>query len=146
MAITALNIGETRDYISRLDPHHPDKKDADVSKATKWKLRTLDARVYGYLKDQLTDIGYDGSGNPIQRTHANRMYLETVRFGLVDWANFKDHTGKEMRLVTVQQRIGNVTYDVLHDDVLGQIPDAVITELAIEIRKGNTLTEDDAKN
>lgn len=146
MAITALNTGETRDYISRLDPHHPDKKDADVSKATKWKLRTLDSRVYGYLKDQLTDIGYGPDGQPYQRTHAHRMYLETVRFGLVDWANFKDADGKEVRYVTVQRKIGNVTYDVIHDDIVGLIPDEIIVELAIQIREGNTLTEADAKN
>lgn len=159
MAINALSLASTREYISRLDPHHPDKaKDyqgqyipagttvPDPKKATRWKLGTLDSRVYGYLRDITTEIVQTDDGQASRRLAVNKMYREAVRFGLRGWENFKDHRGKEVERVTEEFTLGGKVYVVLTDKVLDVIPGEVIAELGQAIRDGNEVTEDEAKN
>lgn len=146
MSIRALSLASTREYVSTLDPHHPDRKNADPAKATKWQLGTLDSRLYGYLRDITTEIVQTEDGQAARRLAVNKMYREAVRFGLRGWSNFKDERGREIERKTEEFALGGQVYVVLTDAVLNLIPGDVIADLGAEIKRGNELTEDDAKN
>ncbi|RLA87314.1 MAG: hypothetical protein DRG40_00700 [Deltaproteobacteria bacterium] len=135
MAIKALRLGETWEYVSKFDP--------DKENPTVWILGTLDSEVYSLLMDELAVYRVEGGQpEPDMKLNYFERNLRTVQYGLKGWKNFKDEKGKEIPFET--ERRGK--HEVVRADLVRRIPFPVIQELAEEILKANTLTEEEAKN
>lgn len=137
MAIKGLRLGETWEYISKLDP--------DPDNPTVWVLGTLDSEVYSRLMDQLAVYRVNPArpdAEPEMKLNAFERNLRTVQYGLRGWRNFLDDKGREIpfRTERVQGR------EVVPMELVRQIPFPVLDELARAIVEGNTLTEEEGKN
>ncbi len=140
MAIQAIDLNETHDYIS--------KYDSGESK-TVWKLGALDSRI----KKQIEDVAWEYEANPNAPGDATakasfnigKTELELVQFGLKGFENFQDN-GRLVYYDTEVKTIGSRAYHVLKGDILGKIPGNVIKELSEEIKRINNVSEEERKN
>lgn len=138
--ITALDINITREY-SLLD-------DKDSPK-TIFMLGALDAILASYLIDNA--IIYKRPGPDQEPTTdvilLNRWrQLEIVRFGIKGWKHFSTAAGKEATFATKEFEIPNVgKRQGLTDDSLNYLK-PYIAELALEITRDNTISEEEEKN
>jgi hypothetical protein len=142
MSIRALNVTATRRYVLKIDP------DRGTPNETVFRLKMLDSRDTGYLRDSMIAAVPDES-SPNGETYTVRnghLASETVAFGLSGFERFLDDAGDEVEFRTHARRLGNVSYDVVHSDILRVLPPAAIEELAIAIRTGSKLDETTAKN
>ncbi len=141
MAITAVDVGKTRDYIAKNDP--------DRENPTVWKLGILDARIKSYLEDAATsfEFGAGGAEGQAKTTlNLNAQAVEIVRFGLKGFSNFVDVDGKEVKFDTIARAVGGKSYNVVAESVLSLIPYNTIKELAKDIQKDNEFSEQEEKN
>ncbi|WP_349621640.1 hypothetical protein [Azospirillum argentinense] len=143
MAIRALSLTSTRRYESKYDPARgtPD--------ATVFVIGTLDSRIYGRLRDLATRVNVDRNRPDDEvSTSVNlaEVAYETVAYGLRGIERFVDDAGDEVRFRTKRRYHGGQHYDAVDDEVLKQLPQQVISELAEEIGRDNELTEAEAKN
>lgn len=141
MAIQAIDLTETQDYVSKLD--------TDDGEKTIWKLGALDSRI----KKQIEDVAWEYEANPNAPGDAKakasfnigKTELEFVQFGLKGFTNFQNN-GKQVYYDHEQKNIGGKAYHVLKSDILGIIPGDVIKELAEEIKRINNVSEEERKN
>lgn len=141
MAIQAIDLTETHDYISKLDTGEGEK--------TIWKLGALDSRI----KKQIEDVAWEYEANPNSPGDARakasfnigKTELEFVQFGLKGFVNFQNN-GKQVYYDHEIKQVGNRSYHVLKADILGIIPGDVIKELADEIKRINNVSEEERKN
>jgi polyisoprenoid-binding protein YceI len=143
MPITGISLSAERAYESELD----DAK--GTPEATKFTLGTLDSRVYGRLKDSATSIHLDPSKAEEQSVtttiNSNDVAFNTVVYGLRGWENFMVD-GEPVKFKTAKRTHGQHSYTVADPELVKLIPQAVLLELAEQIRKDNDLDEDEAKN
>ncbi len=140
MAIQAIDLNETQDYIS--------KYDTGESK-TIWKLGALDSRI----KKTIEDVAWEYEANPNAPGDAKakasfnigKTELEFVQFGLKGFENFQNK-GKQVYHATDTKIVSGKTYHVLKDDILRIIPGDVIRELADKIKEINNVGEEERKN
>lgn len=142
MALQGLTKASTRLFESAKDP------DKGNPNATRFKLAFIDSFVTAYLKDKLTSFEADPNDatKVVSVYSPNEIHIETVRFGLKGWENFKDEEGNDIEFKTVKRRMGGRSYDVVSDELLGNLPMSLIEELAVEIRRLNIVTVAEAKN
>ncbi len=143
MAITALTLSATKNYVSDLDPA---KKD-NPEHATNFVLGAIDTFVNSHVFDRALEFK-QGESNNVQSAgiKMNEMDVETVRFGLKDIKNLKDGDGNDIPFTTQVRVILGKTYNVVSEEILRILPLGVQRELAREIRNINTLTKAEAKN
>lgn len=147
MAIKALDLNKTRDYVSKFD---------DGDEPTVWKIGVLSSRDVGQIRDSVTTISFKtgADGNMADEdisTNISRskMNFEAVRRGLKGWENFIGVDGNAIPSKLVIRDVGNgVKKSVVPNEVLDQIPLPVVEELAEQIM-GDNMREDEegeAKN
>ncbi len=141
MGITALDLSEMIDYVSKLDKDEP---------KTVWKLGVLDTRI----RKQLEDVGLEyevdpnqpGSGKAKTSLNLCKSELDFVAFGLKGFENFRKADGKQVYFKTDQRGVNGKVYYVVAEEILKIIPSNIITELATKIRDLNTVSEEEIKN
>lgn len=143
MPIVGLAVDAERDFQSSYDPEK-DKPDASV-----FIIGTLDSRIFGRIRDQLTEFTASADAGTKQASASvkkNEVDFLTVQYGLRGWRNVQAHDGQALDFTTVNDNRFGKNYKIVSAQVLRQIPSAVITELATEIIGTNALDEDDVKN
>lgn len=144
MAIKALRLTGTFDFQSSLDPAK------DTPEASVFTLRVLDSRVMGQIRDSAMALGtaddmrIDPRRSTILNVHESNF--KTAQFGIVGWRNVQDENGNDLKFETVKRLVGSTTYDVADPEVLRQLPQEVIDEIALRIKEGNSVTAVEAKN
>ena len=116
MAIQAIDLMETQDFVSKYD---------SGENPTTWKLGALDSRI----KKIIEDVAWEYSANPNAPGDAKatasfnigKTELEFVQFGLKGFENFQAN-GKQVYHATEQKNINGKAYHVLKDDLLRQTP------------------------
>lgn len=121
--ITAISINETVDYVSKFDKDEP---------KTIWKIATLNSDIFGRIETKLS----------------NNMeaMIEVVKFGLKDFAHFKDRLGNDLKPDFVTTQVGGIDYKVLSNVTINALPIDLIIELGGLILKNSKLTEEEQKN
>jgi len=139
MAITAISIGQTWEFISKYDP--------DRENPTVFVLQVLPARVLAHLQDEATvfEVG-DNPNERATKLRLNATDYEIVRFGLADIRNLRDEHGQEIKFSTERVNRWGKSYTVASHQILDRLPQVVIKELAEEILQKNTLSEGERKN
>lgn len=146
MAI-AFDINETREYILKTDRELPSEQQ------TIFLIGTLDALISNHLKDgslafKMSEQGPDAKADIAYNSNFSAM--EKVRFGLKEWKNLLDKTGKE---ILFDERIYRKSFAVpkcgnrtgLTDIALNLIK-PYLKELASEVENENWLSELAEKN
>ncbi len=159
MAITALNVAATKEYISHFDPLYTREGSPDPN-ATSFTLRALDSYMDAHVqsmsisyktvipedvdKEKLTvkELGQYTS----KKTDLYAMFLETVRLCLKGWKNFKDSDGNEIAFKTIQENIKGRMYDVVSPELMARLPQIVVQELYMQINMISVFSETDRKN
>lgn len=156
MAIKALDLGKTTNFISKLDRGDD---------PTTWVLGTLSSRDKGAIRDSATSFSFSNDdlervrnkesgkaegegekGTVDTKIEKSKMNFEAVRRGLKGWENFLGTDGNAIPFKMVLRDVGNgVTKNVVPSDLMDQIPLAVIDELAEEILKDDA-GDQDGKN
>lgn len=134
MALFALNLASTRDYESGSDP------DKGTPGATVFKLGTIDSRVMAMLRDDAVTHGAAGT-YIASRTQEFRV----VQHGLRGVKNFASDKGP-IELTMIDVSVHGTKYAIVDPAVIAQFDPALIEELAAEIRSGNTVSKEEAKN
>lgn len=143
MPIIGLSLDATRDYESIYDSAK------GTPEATVFTLGTLDSRVFGLLKDMAASVMVDPTSESTEvhtSINSNDVAFQTVCFGLKNWENFQDDKGKAIRFKKKSRNLGAHSYMVADPDLVRLIPEAIISELAEQIRLGNELSQVEAKN
>lgn len=140
---TGIYTSETKKYVSKYDP--------DKANPTVFLLGTLDPFIDAYIKDK-TSRFESSSAHPdeeaVLKLDFSTRNLLQVKFGLRGIENLLDPETKQVLKVDLEKiSIDGRNYQVIPDKVLAVIADPVlIGELADEIRKINTLTQEERKN
>jgi hypothetical protein len=141
MAIVGISFEETKEYIS--------KYDCDKDNPTKWIIGVLDSEMYGIIRDKLVTYKVN-EGKPAEapevRMNLSTRNREAVKFGLKGVANFLDKKKNEIPFGTKKINFAGRQIEVVSDLFLNRIPADIVDELAEEILKENTLSEETAKN
>ncbi len=142
MALVGLTKAATVKYESQYDPQRGNEG------ATVFQLGTLDCFVAAYLQDNMAEFTPDLSDASGVRTvtKINQSRIDVVRFGLKGWENFKDQDGNDIAFRTVKKSLMGREYQVVPDELLAMLDPKVVTELAIKIRRANTVSEEEEKN
>ena len=144
MPIVGLAIDAERDFQSKYDPDRG-KEDASV-----FIIGTLDSRIFGRIRDNLTEFRASAESQLNQQASAsvkkNEVDFLTVQYGLRGWRNVHKHDGEALEFTTVNDNRFGKNYKIVSSQVLRQIPSSVISELAEEIVGSNALDEDEIKN
>lgn len=142
MALIAIDITETREYISEYDPEKNNKE-----KATVFELGVLSYRVESLIKDKYQYFTQEKeSGDYRLGANINARAKDIVRFGLKGVKNFVDSNGKEVRFDTKSESLGGVNYSVVTDGFLDKLGAKVVLELSEAILNENKLSEEGLKN
>jgi len=142
MAIQAIDLTETQDYISKYDIGEDGQK-------TTWKLGALDTRI----KKTIEDIAWEYEANPNAPGDAKakasfnmgKTELQFVQFGLKGFDNFMGK-GRQIYFETEVKNVNGKAYHVLKSEILGIIPGDVLKELAEKIKEINNVSEEERKN
>jgi hypothetical protein len=143
MAIKALNLSAVRVYESRYDP------DRGTKDASRFTIGALDSRTSGRIRDQATRFVVDpnAADEEVETViNTSEVNYQRVQYGLKGFENFRDDQDNDIEFRTQIKRHGSVPYTIVSDATMKLIPDALITELADEIVRGNELTATEAKN
>lgn len=133
MSIIGISKSEIQEHISDRDEFKTESEGATV-----WILGSLDVNVRARIGDRamVMEQGEEGTRFFVQ---GGTRTIDTVRFGLKGWRNFKDDKGNQFVFVTRILVIAGEPYDVVTDECLGFIPPIVLNELAQKILEHNSL-------
>lgn len=136
--VIARSVSETFPYVCEDDRKLP------VEQQTTFHLRRLPATV-GMALDNLHEA--TAAGQVTLRVGDQRIV--TLQAGLAGWENLNDSSGQPVMFEShrgVRSVYGITIKDPAKVEMIDLLPEDVAEELAEAIRKGNTLTRDDAKN
>lgn len=162
MALYALTLSDTVEYVSDLDPckksqqvpvdpEDPSKGSKTVTDidegATLFMLRPLDCFLNAHIYDNASSItGREGSEEVGIKTRVNQTNLDAVRFGLSGFKNFTDRKGTAVRFTTVNEFVNGREYTVASPDVMNCLGIRLIQELARKIKEISEVSEQQSKN
>lgn len=160
MALIGITRADTFDYVSETDPCRktiriPDEEHGEGTReevlveegATVFELGVLDVFLMGMIYDKSTSITrHEGSEDVGFQTRVNQTNIETVRFGLKGWRNFKNATGDDIPFVTEKRFVNGREYLQAADACLNALGIRLIRELGQEIKAKSEVTGHDAKN
>jgi hypothetical protein len=140
--LIALDLTKVREYVSRYD---------SGEKKTIFKLGVIDSITRAGIRDkrfEWTGAADSVAGlQPQMKSNIHKVNVEYVRYGLRGWENFVNERGEPVQFETESEvGPGGVVRTVVKESLLQLIPSHIIDELADEIARDNTLTEDDQKN
>lgn len=139
MALTGINIFETKDYISR---HDTDKENPTV-----FKVGHLDAFISSEIEDSAAKVNISSNEENEITVKERQKEIMAIKFGLKGWENFLDpRTGKSMEFQTKSLAKNGKNYNVVSDHCLAVIPALVRKELADEILGISHLSLDEKKS
>lgn len=146
MAVKALNITDTKEFISK---HDDARTEADG--ATVWVIGALDSATMGRIRDSSTVVSMGGDDAEDGRFETavamNRMNAEAVAAGLRGFRNFLDPvTSDAVTYKTVERDFPGGKRRVVHPDVMRVIPLDVIADLAAAVRGFNEAAEGEPGN
>lgn len=129
MAFVALNLSDTVDFQSSLDPNRG-KEGAAI-----FKIGAIPTRIFAKIKDQGSNFVLDDKapGGVNAEFTFNDTATEMVRYGLKGIKGFKDGNGNDLEYKTQKMKVGNSLVEALHDDLMDVLPLELIRELAMEI-------------
>lgn len=141
--LTGINLAETKEYKSKLDP--------DLENPTIFKIGVLDTFIKSYLEDKGASFEFDQQNpetspvNAIVKDAQNRILI--VKLGVKEVINFIDPaTEKPVQFNLTRMAIGGKSYDVLPDRVINLFSQDLIKELSTVIMGANKLKETEEKN
>jgi hypothetical protein len=140
MGIIAFDITATREYVLQEDTHEPH---------TTFLIGHLDTALRNHLEDKTTSFGVnkDGADSPATvQLDLSRRNCEIVRFGVKGWQHFVDKDGRDIDFAQVSVAVPGVGNRKGLSDRLLDFLQPYIAELAGEVMKANTLTEEEEKN
>lgn len=143
MSIKAVNLTKTIDKQLSIDAAF------GTDEATVFTIGALDGRVMSVIKDKATALPVSAFSNPegaMASLNMNQTNFELVVFGLKGWRNFKDDDGKEIPFKTIVNLLGNKSYVTADPDLVAQLPDEAVAELANMIMDINSIDETERKN
>ena len=139
--LTGINIYETRNYKSKLDP--------DTQNPTIFKIGVLDQQIKDWIEDQATsyEISSPNPNEPAKATLSyNRRNTLAVKFGLKGLENFIDPKTKQpVKFDTINLSKFGKNYQVVTDEIISMFPRELIRELAGVILNENTLSGEEIK-
>ena len=150
MALIAMTIADTVDYVSDKDPSKTYKDvpiDAeDASKGTKkvavigegatvFKISPLDVFLMGHIYDNASVMtGKQGSDEVGITTRMNQTNIEAVRHGLKGFSNFTDAQGNAILFASQKAVVNGRPYTIVADVTMNQLGIQLIQELANQIK------------
>lgn len=162
MAIKALTLSDTFEYVSDMDPSKVkvtidvdpnDPKKGTVEDflikegATYFGLKPLDVFLMGHIYDTANLMtGRQGVTEVQMMTRINQTNIDAVRFGLAYFKNFKDDDGNDCKVKTVKVQVNGREYDAVSDDTLKLLSIKLIQELAEKIKDASEVDKDEEKN
>lgn len=162
MAIKALTLSDTFEYVSDsdpskvrttvdVDPKDPAKGTKEVVEikdgATVFGLKPLDVFLMGYIYDNASSLtGRQGSEEVGIHTKVNQTNVEAVRFGLAYFKNFKDDAGNDIKVKTVKASVNGREYDAASDDTIRLLGNRLVAELALQIKEKSEVGAEAEKN
>jgi hypothetical protein len=162
MALIALTVSDTVEYVSNLDPAKTkvkvpvdplDLSKGEVSKtvigeaATTFNLSPLDVFLMGYIYDNASTLsGKQGDDTVGIHTRMNQTNIDTVRHGLRGFTNFCDAKGNQIKFKTQKAVVNGRSYDVVHDDLMNVFGVRLIAELSDEIKRVSEVMAGEEKN
>ncbi len=139
--ITALNLNDTIKYVLKSDTVEP---------KTEWILGMLDTRIRKKIEDMSWnyEASPDAPGSAKATTTFNfgAAELEYIMFGLKGFNNFVDSKGNPIKYKATQKIVNGQSYFVVDESIIKIIPENVVKELAGEIKKLNSIKEEEVKN
>ncbi len=142
MAIQAINSDAVRQFVSTRDPDYGRWRAGAANSATVFSLRTLSAGELYEILDATQEI-VTGSGRPAVRVNLNRRNWRLVESALVGWHNLSDERGNPLAF---EFSSASARRPHAAERCLDALASWVIRELAQEILRDSTLSEDDVKN
>lgn len=140
MSLKAIDLNEVKDFVMPGDKDNP----------TVFKIGALDTSIRSKIEDEATSFsvspGANSSGEASTQLKIAHKNLQLVRFGLKGFKNFLDAKSKPIQFKTETYNLLGRSYEVIASSLLDIIPMNVISRLAAEIKKENTLTEKEIKN
>jgi len=143
MALTGINVFETRQYVSKKDP---DKQNPTVFEIG---VLTSDIRSYIENKVQSYEFARDGGnkGPATARLNLTLRNMLVCKFGIKKITNLIDpQTQKPVEFDTTSIPISGKNYNGVSDALLEMLGPDLRLELATEIMGENNLSEDEIKN
>jgi hypothetical protein len=153
MAVKALTLGETFEYVSEKDPCKVKQTieivEGDPSKgtiddwvikegATVFGLKPLDVFLMGYIYDNANTLtSRQGSDVVGIQTRINASNIDAVRFGLAYFKNFQLPDGSEAKVSFVDRNVNGRDYKAASDDTLQLLGIQLIQELAEKIGRAS---------
>ena len=122
----------------------PDNSESENWKPTIWKLKCLDSRILGVLKDKVTKltINPNAPGDDVGTlVNQNQYYFQVVQLALDEPDNFESGVSYG----TMKMNIGGKSYVVATPEYVETIPDYVLAELAEVVIDGNSLSDTEGK-
>jgi hypothetical protein len=162
MALVALTVHDTVEYVSDLDPaktketvpvdpNDPSKgtetRETIADGATVFLLRPLDVFLMGHIYDNASVIsGKQGDDTVGIHTRINQTNIDAVRHGLAGFKNFMDRYGNPVRFKTQKTIVNGREYQVVHDDIMNMLGVRLIAELAQKIKDISEVSANEEKN
>jgi hypothetical protein len=139
MAIKAFTLSSVKTIESEQDEAR------GTAEATKFTIGAIDAFVSAYISDRsFTFVDGATAENAVAQMKIAESNIDTVRFGLKGWENFKAADGADLPFKTTERVVIGKKYTVLADDCLAVMELDLIRELANAIKKINEVTKEDA--
>jgi len=157
-----MSVADSIRYVSDMDPaktkvwvhvnpDDPESPKNEVEKieadATIFHLGALDVFLMGHIYDNASSLtGREGSDEVGIHTRVQQTNLETVRFGLKGWENFKAADGSDLKYTTTKLNKNGRSYVTASDEVLNALGVQLIQELAGKIKELSTVSKAQSKN
>jgi len=162
MALVGVTPGAVREYQSKLDPAR------GTPQATVFKIGSIPTRVKAKLRDRMSrfnadamafagfaESSKDGDGDSVGgpgkldvafQIPTSEIAIETVRHGLKGWANYKDEQGNDIPFKTQTAIEDGAKCAVVHESCIERMELELILELAEEIDRVNSVSENERGN
>ncbi len=145
MAVIALTLSETKEYISSTDPAHPDNDNKDGT-PTMFLLGTMPSRLNAMLKDNSTKFLVGSESENITADFSpHYAAFDRVRLGVRGWKNYQDASGSEVEFKTESISINGYKYKAITGEVMDRLPISLIQELSMALETFNTPAAEDLK-
>jgi hypothetical protein len=142
MALTGINIFETKRFISKLEK--------DKENPTVFHLGLLDPILRAEFEDEslIFEKSSSNPNDPAKATIARSGFnIKVVRFGLKGMDNFLDpRTNKPVPFETVSVSIKGKNYNIASEQIVKMLGKKLTEELAEEILSENIFSEEEEKN
>jgi len=134
--IDPIGIGLTKEYTLKSDKKNP----------TIWIIGAIDSMMAQKVASKIGRVEMvKGQPEFVPDEDIANHDFKLVKYGLKGFRNFKIK-GEEVKFKTIKENFFDREVEVVHDDILKQIPLFAIHEIAMEIWGSNIVKEEEEKN